>query len=163
MREGVRFSKESDLLEVVAFTWYFQSKETMRLVYEDFLYVGLVIVACLLYMTFHMQSLFLASVSLFNVVMSLPVTLVIYRYVFGVTYFSSIHISIIIVVVGIGADDVFVFHDFWEGSFLIPAIRDDPKQRLTFTLRRASKSMFITSLTSTVAFASCAGSKIMPI
>jgi predicted RND superfamily exporter protein len=163
MQESVRFSEQSELLDVVAFTWSYQQEETMRLVYEDFLYVGLVIVACLLYMTFHMQSLFLASVSLFNVVMSLPVTLVIYRYVFGVTYFSSIHISIIIVIVGVGADDVFVFHDFWEGSFLIKAIRDDPKQRLTFTLRRASKSMFITSLTSTVAFASCVGSKIMPI
>jgi len=110
-----------------------------------------------------MKSFFLASLSLFNIVMSLPVALVIYRFVFGVTYFSSIHITILIVVVGIGADDVLVFHDLWEGSFAIQEIENDLTKRLTYTLRRASKQMFITSLTSTVAFASCIGSKIMPI
>jgi len=94
----------------------------MRLVNADFIYVGMVIVACLIYMTFHMKSFILASLSLFNIVMSLPVALVIYRFVFGVTYFSSIHITILIVVVGIGADDVLVFHDLWEGSFAIQEI-----------------------------------------
>ena len=88
----------------------------MRLVNADFIYVGMVIIACLIYMTFHMKSFFLASLSLLNVVMTLPVGLVLYRFVFGVTYFSSIHITILIVIVGIGADDVFVFHDLWELS-----------------------------------------------
>jgi hypothetical protein len=136
---SIKFSDESDNLDIIAFSWYFQSSETMDLVNQDFIYVALVIATCLLYMTFHMESLYLASSSLFNVVMSLPVALVIYRFVFGVTYFSSIHVTILIVVVGIGADDVFVFHDIWEGSFLVEEIENDLIKRLTYTLRRASK------------------------
>ena len=94
----------------------------MALVNQDYVYVGLVIVTCLVYMTFHMKSFFLAALSLFNVVMSLPVALIIYRFAFGVTYFSSIHVTILIVIVGIGADDIFVFHDIWEGSFFVDGI-----------------------------------------
>lgn len=101
---------------MLAFTWHYVNQETLRLVYDDFKYVGMVIIACLLYMSFHMKSFFLALISLLNVIMSMPITLCIYTFIFKVTFFSSIHIAILIVVVGIGADDIFVFHDFWENT-----------------------------------------------
>ena len=65
--------------------------------------------------------------------------------------------------IGIGADDVFVFHDFWLGSFKMKVLKKDPKARLNYTFRKSSKAMFVTSLTSAGAFASCIGSNIMPI
>lgn len=79
--------------------------------------VGYVLIACLTYMTFHTGSLFLGFVSLINVFMSVPVALVIYSYIIGVPYFSSLHLSIVIIIVGIGSDDIFVFHDFWRSTF----------------------------------------------
>jgi hypothetical protein len=45
--------------------------------------------------------------------MSIPITMVLYSKLFGVNYFSSIHIAVLIIIIGIGADDVFVFHDAW--------------------------------------------------
>jgi predicted RND superfamily exporter protein len=109
-----------------------------------------------------MKSFYLAFFSVINLFFAIPVTLVIYTYIVGVEYFSTIHVSVIIVVIGIGADDVFVFHDFYIGSHKIKLIRGI-KERLTYTFRKASSAMFVTSLTSAGAFASCIGSRIMPI
>jgi len=67
-------------------------------------------------MTFHLKSFFLAFLSIANLLFAIPVTLWIYTYIIGVEYFSTIHASVLIVVVGIGADDVFVFHHIWMKS-----------------------------------------------
>ena len=122
-----------------------------------------VMIACLVYMTFHTRSIFLAVSSLLNILMSLPISMCIYSYIFRVTYFSSIHISIIIIIIGIGSDDIFVFHDAWKGSSEIKAISNKPILRLSYCYRYAAKSMLVTSLTSSVAFLSCTLSNIMPI
>jgi len=114
-------------------------------------------------MTYHTESFFLALISLLNIFMSIPVTLVIYTYVVGVTYFSSLHLSVVIIIVGIGSDDIFVFHDFWRSTFSFAALKNKPVLRLSLAFRRASHSMLVTSITSMVAFASCIMSNIMPI
>ena len=154
---------KSDNLEVIAFTWRFRNRETTRLVNADFKNVRFVLLACLCYMTIHTGSFFLALVSLLNVFMSVPLTLVVYTYILGVTYFSSLHLSVVIIIVGIGSDDIFVFHDFWRSTFQIKALRNKPILRLSLAFRRASQSMLVTSLTSAVAFSSCIMSSIMPI
>jgi predicted RND superfamily exporter protein len=127
------------------------------------MYLYFVMVACLLYMIIHTRSLFLAIVSLLNILMSIPIALCIYTYIFRVTYFSSIHVAVIIIIIGIGSDDIFVFHDCWQASFHIMAIKDKPIRRLSYCYRMAAKQMFVTSLTSSVAFLSCLCSKLMPI
>ena len=81
-----------------------------------------VLVSCIVYMSIHMKSFFLALFSVINLFFCIPISLCIYRYIVGVTYFSVIHIAVIILIIGIGADDVFVFHDFWVGSHKIKSI-----------------------------------------
>jgi len=154
------FNGKSSNLETVAFSWFYQKKERVNVANDDYDYFAMMVLACMGYMVFHMDSLFLAFISIFNVIMSIPITMVIYRYALGVTYFSNPHMSIIIVIIGIGADDIFVFHDIWKGSF---SSYKDPKQRLNYTFKRAQKQMLITSATSTIAFLSCTTSRIMPI
>ena len=83
---------------------------------SDFYFVGIMFLACLAYMSFHMKSMFLAFVSLTNIMMSIPITMIIYNYLMKIYYFSNPHLSIIIIIIGIGADDIFVFHDIWESS-----------------------------------------------
>ena len=112
-----RFSDESSNLETIAFSWFYQGRERILVANADFYYVAWMFVACLCYMCFHMESVFLAFVSLLHVAMSIPVALVIYRYVLGITYWSNPHVSVLIVIIGVGADDIFVFHDIWKGSF----------------------------------------------
>ena len=112
------------------------------------------------YMCFHMKSIFLALISLSNIMMSIPITMVVYHYVMKITYFSNPHLSIIIVIIGIGADDIIVFHDIWEGVY---NETKNQKTRLNYIYHRAQKQMLITSLTSTIAFLSCINSRVMPI
>lgn len=125
--------------------------------------IGYVFVACLCYMIFHTKSLFLSVVSLTNVIMSVPISLYVYSELLGIDYFSSMHLSVIIIIVGIGSDDIFVFHDNWQNSLCIGALRDKPILRLSFVWRNAAVQMLVTSITSSVAFLSCARSQIMPI
>lgn len=127
------------------------------------MFAAVVAFACLIYMTIHTKSFFLGLVSILNVSMSIPISLCIYHYVFQVTYFSGIHISVFIIIIGIGSDDVFVFHDCWQNAFTIEAIRDKPVLRLSYAFRQAASTMLVTSLTSAVAFFACAFSAIMPV
>ena len=112
---GENFS--ADDLDVVAFTWNFRDLETQTAINSDFKFVGALLIACFLYMTFHTGSIFISFISMLNIFMSIPVALVIYTYVMQVTYFSSLHLSVAIIIIGIGADDIFVFHDFWKNTF----------------------------------------------
>jgi flagellar motor component MotA len=84
--------------------------------------------------------------------MSIPITLIIYRYVFGIQYFASIHISALIIIIGIGTDDLMVYHNQWK-------IEKDAYN----SLKKCFKSMFVTSLTSALAFFSTSYSSIMPV
>jgi hypothetical protein len=135
--------------------WYGFNEIRLQYVDEDLRMLMLTMCASIFYMTIHMKSLFLAFFSIINLFFAIPVTLCIYTYILGVDYFSTIHVSVLIVVIGIGADDVFVFHDFWLGSHKIKVIKKNIHQRLAYTFRKASQAMLVTSLTSAGAFASC--------
>lgn len=116
----------------------FQNTETNRLINDDIKNIGYVFVMCLAYMIFHTKSIFLATVSLLNVMMSVPISLFIYKEIFGVQYFSNLHFSIVIIIVGIGSDDIFVFHDSWQNSLCINALRERPILRLSYAWRNAA-------------------------
>ena len=66
----------------------------------------------------------------------------------------------IYLVLGIGADDIFVFVDGWRQSV---NEYDNPTDRLDATYKRAAKAMGATSATTCVAFIATAVSPIMPI
>lgn len=69
-----------------------------------------------LYFIFHLQSIFLASFSILLILFSFPLTQIIYTGVLGISYFSTLHIMVIFIVLGISADDVFVIVDAWRQS-----------------------------------------------
>lgn len=99
--------------------WHGFNEIQMDYIYQDMYMIVGTMCASIFYMTIHMKSFYLAFLSVINLFFAIPVTLVIYTYVVGVKYFSTIHVSVLIVVIGIGADDVFVFHDFWIASHKI--------------------------------------------
>ena len=69
-------------------------------------------------------------------------------------------ILVVFVILGIGADDCFVFVDAWKQSLLL---HDDVHKRLQYAYARALQSMANTSLTTAAAFLATAISPIMPI
>jgi hypothetical protein len=98
-------------IEPVSFSFEYRERAIEAAVNNDMRNVLLVVLACLLYMWWHMGSLFLGVFSLITITMSIPIGICIYGLVWRVAYFSNIHISVVIIVIGIGADDIFVFHD----------------------------------------------------
>ena len=73
-----------------------------------------------------------------------------YRVVFDYRYFGIFHVLGLFIILGIGADDVFVFYDTWResGHYKFPSMA----HRLSFVYRRASLAMMWTSATTAVAF-----------
>ena len=66
------------------------------------------------YLTYHLHSIFLGIVSMSIILSSFPVTQIICEGLFKVTYFGNLHAMVIFVVLGIAADDIFVFIDGWR-------------------------------------------------
>eukprot|EP00803_Ostreobium_quekettii_P010453 evm.model.scf_31.4 EVM.evm.TU.scf_31.4 scf_31:52414-66468(+) len=133
--------------------------ESTRSVLKDFTWAMLSIASVWTYMMIHTGSLFLSLVGAFEVFMAFPTGLFLYRTVFRVDYFSFLHVLVIFILLGLGADDVFVFTDaFKQTANTHRSISD----RMRETARRASKAVFVTSFTTAAAFFATATSDLMP-
>lgn len=76
------------------------------------------------YFCFHLRSAFLALIGITIVLFSFPLTVVIAK-VCTIYYFTTLHMLMIFIVLGIAADDIFVFYDAWRQSASIPLIAKD--------------------------------------
>lgn len=112
------------------------------------------------YLWLHTTSLWLAYIGIVQILFSLPLAFFFYRLVFQIPYYSQLHILVIFLVLGVGADDLFVFVDGWKQSI---SISEDEYTRLVFTFRRTTHAVFNTSFTTAMAFVATAVSPVMPV
>ena len=70
---------------------------------------------------------------------------------------------VVFIVLGIAADDIFVFIDAWRQSATFPQFQGDVYKRMAYTFRRAVRAMAVTSSTTAVAFFVNITSQLMPI
>lgn len=149
------------------FKWFaaeFQNMEFNRVVNSDLAWTTGSILFVFFYMTVHIGSVFLSSLSLLQIVLSLPVSFFVYRLVFQIPFFTQLHVLAIFLVLGVGADDVFVFVDAWKQSAQGPArISASETTRMYYAYSRTVSAVFNTSFTTAMAFVSTAISPIMPI
>ena len=102
-----------------------------------------------------------------QILLSLPVTYTVYS--LFVPYFSQMHILATFLVLGVGADDVFVLTDGWKQSVrdVIPVPGETRRERLhrrmAYAYGRTASAVFNTSFTTAMAFVSTAISPIMTI
>lgn len=93
------------------------------------------------YISLNLGSIFLGTFAIFDIIVSFPITFLLYRYVFQITYFSTLHILAVFLVLGIAADDIFIFMDAWYQTKHYETIKNDPNKRMAFTFRRSAKAM----------------------
>ena len=117
----------------------------------------------LLYLSIHVRSVFLAAGGMMEALMAMPLALMAYRGIFGITYFSTLHIFTIYIILGIAAANIFLYTDTWEQSAVYPSLKDSYQTRLSWTFKKSTLSMFATASTTAIAFLATAFSKIMPI
>lgn len=116
--------------------------------------VGLVLVY--VYMMIQIRSVFVASCAMFQILCSFFGGNLVYRYIFPnddgfgyKNYFTLFEALAIFIIIGIGADDCFVFLDIWK-EYETKSV--DTVQRLSATWAHAGKAMLVTSLTTFSAF-----------
>jgi hypothetical protein len=90
--------------------------EANRMVGGDILFASFSILFVIFWLRMHTGSTFIACMGMFMIVSSLPFSLFFYRGIYGVPYFSMLHSLVIFIVLGIGADDVFVLVDGWKDA-----------------------------------------------
>ena len=100
------------------------------------------------YIIYHTQSIFIGVLGQLHVLVSFPVTWFLYRVIFQFKYMGMLNFMSMFVILGIGADDIFVFVDAWKQAQLEgPAVNKNLKTRLHWAWNRAASAMLITSLT----------------
>lgn len=99
-------------------------------------------------------SLWISGLAIFSVFASFVTGNLIYNIIYGYQYLGFFHILALFIILGIGADDIFVFYNIWRNS----ATDEYPSlaHRLSDVYRRSAISMLFTSLTTAVAFCSSA-------
>ena len=133
-----------------------------QLIYDVLWAVGAAFVVYVI-VTHHVQSVFIGTTSMWMIILSFPITFVIYRKICDITNVSALHLTIVFVVLGISADNIFVLWDAWVQSGTLAPLAVSYNKRMAYTYRRAYKAILATSSTTAFAFLSNGFSSLMPI
>jgi len=148
----------------------YDADEMDFMIVDDFVlaFCAIVIVFVLVYL--YLNSAFLAAVTMYQIILSMPISTLLYRQVFLIDYFSFIHVLTVYLVLGIGADDVFVlvdgFRHFAEEKPIAAGCCYGDEELVSIfksTIARSGQAIFNTSFTTAAAFLSQSTSKIMPM
>ena len=114
-----------------------------------------------LFMCFQTGSVTVTFLGILSILSSFLLTNLLYRFVFQYIYFGFFHVIAIFLILGIGADDLFVFYDTWRltGNTKYPS----DAHRLSDCYRKAAKTTLVTSCTTMMAFLVSGFSPLLPV
>ncbi len=133
---------------------------------EDTLYLGLSAIVVVIIIVLYVRSPFITAMTLLNMVMSIVLAYFAYKALFQLNFFPFVNIAATVLVIGIGADDTFVFIDIWKKARQDIARGDPNYDRAAVvheTLKHASVTMFVTSFTTGSALYASAISSITAV
>ena len=95
-------------------------------------------------MTFHLQSFWLSCIGVTGIMLSFPFAYFIYYFIFGIAYFDLLSAMIVFVLLGVGADDIFVFTGMYQLLYFCLVTQNTVGvQRLTSTTKKECLFGFI--------------------
>ncbi len=101
---------------------------------------------------YHTGSFWITSCGFLQIFMAFLWGFTLYTVVLWRQFFPFLNLVSLFLIIGIGADDLFVFIDAWKQSFsIIPAVTP-LANRLSWTMRRAGSAMLVTTITTTASF-----------
>ncbi|XP_072164099.1 protein dispatched homolog 1-like [Diadema setosum] len=131
------------------------------ILYTDFVYIGIGCAVVTAIIWLYMESIFVTVMVLLQMALSLILGYFFHYVVFDFTFFPYMMLLAIILVIAIGADDAFIFHDILrENQRVSPGFTWPVVQK---TLREASATMFVTSFTSASALFVTATSSVTTV
>mmetsp|Transcript_9382 Transcript_9382/g.30599 ORF Transcript_9382/g.30599 Transcript_9382/m.30599 type:complete len:569 (-) Transcript_9382:537-2243(-) len=152
--------RKMDVLWTSAFV---ENAQFMDAVNADFMWALASIVFVWVWICLHTNSFVVGCVSMLQIIFSLPLAAFFYRVILQIKYLQIMQQLVIFVILGIGADDVFVYTDAWKQSAAKFPDEADLQKRIAFSYSRAFQSIFNTSFTTAVAFLATAISRLPPI
>lgn len=108
----------------------------------------------------HTRSPFLSAVGLLQIILSFPLAFFVYTFIGGLEFFPFLNFIGIFVVFALGADDIFVAVDKWKNARTKLGMNAETTAIAAAALPDAAGSMFLTTLTTAVAFF---GTAICPV
>ncbi len=154
-------------LKLRCFSRLIERLETLRLQEMDLYFIICTIIFINLCIHAYTRSKAFTEAALAQIQLSIPVSAFLYRVVFRIDYFGDLHLCIIFLALGIGADDNFVLFDAWrQAQADVPAVADADEttlRRLLYAFSRTMDTVFNTSLTTALAFLCLGLSPIMPV
>lgn len=118
--------------------------------FYDLLFIGGSFVFIFLFMWFQTRSIWLTSWGMMSTVFSFIGGNLVYNVVVDFKYLGIFHVLSMFIILGIAADDVFIFCDTWKSLCKEPF--PSVAHRLSECYRRAARTMFVTSFTTAAAF-----------
>eukprot|EP00993_Chasmostoma_nieuportense_P000400 NODE_136_length_2977_cov_13.317544_g129_i0.p1 GENE.NODE_136_length_2977_cov_13.317544_g129_i0~~NODE_136_length_2977_cov_13.317544_g129_i0.p1 ORF type:complete len:932 (-),score=318.60 NODE_136_length_2977_cov_13.317544_g129_i0:180-2930(-) len=127
------------------------------------LFIGSIVMVGL-FVLFQTRSFMITGLGLLHTVLSFGAAYFCYRVLLGYLVMPSMNNLALFIILGIGADDIFVFLDTWKRSHSFgPEVNKDLPHKLAFVWRSAGMAMLVTSFTTMIAFAATAFSPIPSI
>ncbi|XP_072176170.1 protein dispatched homolog 1-like [Diadema setosum] len=131
------------------------------LLLSDLKYMGIGMGLIFVVVWLYIGSLFVTFMTVLDMVMSLVLSYFFYVVVFNLPFFPFINVLAFVLIIGIGADDTFVYVDIWKK--MKERHNGDSEKRVEMlqdTLHHAAVTMFVTSFTTSSALFSCIVSSI---
>ncbi|KAH8085131.1 hypothetical protein JL720_7857 [Aureococcus anophagefferens] len=138
-----------DAMSVLWFSNFVLYEEWNFLVFSDLAFAVFSVIFVWIWIRVHVGSTVVATISMAQIVFSMPLSLFVYRVFLQITYFSPMQILAIFVILGIGADDVFVYSDVApvarSARRATARARRRARRRVAFAYARALQAIFNTS------------------
>merc|ERR550534_939567 len=140
------------------------------LLMEAFTYVTVAVVLVWILIAVHTGSCFISFFGMGQIFMSIPISAFFYYMICNIKFWSIFNMMTIFIVMGIGADDMFIFFDCWQQAEakMNPIEKFETEnhyylKRMSFTYRKAGKAMALTTTTTCIAFLSLMTSNLPAI
>lgn len=156
-------NESSELIEQIVFSRMLKNHNFQKTLQNDVAFAIFSLTFVLIYIWFHLESFFMAVTSMVLILLSFPVSYFIYSGIFQVSMNTTLNQMTIFIVLGIAADDIFVFCDAWRQSGQFGIIADDHSRRMSYSFKRSFRAILVTSSTTAIAFLANALSDIRPI
>ncbi|KFM82675.1 Protein dispatched-like protein, partial [Stegodyphus mimosarum] len=141
----------NNVVEVVGMELGLKYKLFVDCLLHDTLYVAMAGILIFVLLWMYSSSFFVTFMTICSVAFSVGMAYFMYTVIYQIEFFPFINLLTIIIIIGIGADDACIYCKIWacakaekNNGTLVKLVRD--------TLHHACLSMFITSVTTAVAF-----------
>ena len=139
----------------IIFRWDCGNMDTYALralLWDDILFMLGTFISVYLFMTYMVGSFWLSSWGMIMIFLNFIPSILLYRYISQQSYFGTLNMLGMFIILAIGADDIFVINDTFSQIRLEYGNKATRAQRLTATIKHAGGVMATTSISTIFSF-----------